>query len=165
MTSDYTDTVIEEWQTVRPDLDTSTAAVVNRVLRLARRFESDLDRAVARFGLGRKGDFDTLAALRRANRPAALSPTELAASAMITTGGMTARLDRLEQAGWIERRPDPGDRRGIRVHLTDPGRALVDEVQASNLAQQRRLLAALSDGQREKLAGLLRRLLLELGDV
>ncbi len=165
MTSDYTDAMIEDWQAVRPDLDTSTAAVVNRVLRLARRFESDLDRVVSRFRLGRKGDFDTLAALRRTNPPSALSPTELAATALITTGGMTARLDRLEQAGWVERRPDPGDRRGILVHLTGTGRALVDEVQAANLAQQRRLLEALSDGQREKLAGLLRRLLVELGDV
>ena len=45
---------------------------------------------------------------------------------MLTSGAMTHRLDRLETSGWIERRPDPDDRRGVKVHLTKSGRDLVD---------------------------------------
>jgi DNA-binding MarR family transcriptional regulator len=162
--ADYTDRVLEEWHEVRPDLDFSPAAVVHRILRLAQYLEAELDEVATSFGLSRKGDFDTLAALRRKEPGQELSPTQLAAAALITTGGMTGRLDRLEQAGYIERQADPHDRRGLLVRLTATGQRLVDDVVEANLDRQRRLLEILDKDRSATLARLLRDLLVHLGD-
>lgn len=164
MRFDYTDHVMEEWSTARPDIDVSSAAVVNRVLRLARYFENELNAVAARFGLSHKGDFDTLAALRRRRPDRQLSPTRLAEAAMITTGGMTSRLDRLEKAGYLERRPDPDDRRALLVHLTAAGEAIVDEILEASVASQQQSLRAVDTAQRAELADWLRALLIDSGD-
>ncbi len=159
---DYTDQVLEAWRHVRPDLDTSPAGVVNRILRLAKFLEGELDKVAAEHGLSTKGDFDTLAALRRHRPNQELSPTQLADAALMTTGGMTARLDRLEERGYVARRSDPADRRALLVTLTDSGRRIVDDVVESSLQRQRRLIAPLDAGERTLLASLLRRLLMSL---
>jgi len=161
---DYTDRVIEEWATARPDVDVSSAAVVNRVLRLARYLENDLNAVAAHYGLSHKGDFDTLAALRRRGSEQQLSPTQLAEAALITTGGMTSRLDRLEKAGYLEREADPDDRRALLVHLTEAGEAIVDEILDANVESQQQSLRAIDATQRAELADRLRELLLESGD-
>ncbi|MEE3918524.1 MarR family transcriptional regulator [Micromonospora sp. BRA006-A] len=62
---------------------------------------------------------------------------------MLTSGGMTGRLDRLERAGLVRRSPDPADRRALRVTLTDTGRRVVEESAEAGLAVQRRILDAL----------------------
>lgn len=100
-----------------------------------------------------------LGTLRRAGEPYTLSPRELSATLMLTTGGMTGRLDKLERAGLLVRAPDPHDRRGLRVTLTERGIAVVDEALVAGLAVQRAALAALDPGEAEALAALLRRLL------
>lgn len=164
MVQDYTDRALEEWQTFRPELDASASAVVNRVLRLAQYLRSELDEVGAAFGLSTKGDFDTLAALRRHGPRHELSPTQLAEAALITTGGMTSRLDRLEDGGLVERRADPSDRRALLVCLTDAGRRVVDEVLESSLEKQQYLLEGLSPDEIETLARILRQLLVHLGD-
>ena len=164
MIGDYTDKVLADWQLVKPELDATTTAVVSRVTRLAAYLEAQFAETVSRFGLSGKGDYDTLAALRRAKPNSALSPTQLADAAMITTGGMTSRIDRLEQAGYVERHTDPSDRRGLLVHLTKSGRRVVDETFEANLEWQRRLLADVSESERAALAHTLRGLLLRLGD-
>ena len=164
MRFDYTDHVIEEWTNARPDIDISSAAVVNRVLRLARYFENELNAIAARHGLSHKGDFDTLAALRRRTPDQQLSPTQLAEAAMITTGGMTSRLDRLEKAGYLERRADPHDRRALLVQLTEAGAAIVDMILEANVASQQHSLRAVDTAQRAELADRLRLLLLDSGD-
>ena len=161
---DYTDRVIEEWTTARPDIDVSSAAVVNRVLRLARYLENDLNAVAAHYGLSRKGDFDTLAALRRRGPEQQLSPTQLAEAALITTGGMTSRLDRLEQAGYLEREADPDDRRALLVHLTETGEAIVDKILEANVESQQQSLRAIDATQRAELADRLRELLIDSGD-
>jgi DNA-binding MarR family transcriptional regulator len=160
---DYTDRTLAAWEQVRPDLDASPTAVINRVLRLAGYLEAGLDEVAASVGLSRKGDFDTLAALRRAGE-AGLSPTQLAEAAMITTGGMTSRLDRLERAGLIQRHIDPHDRRALRIHLTGAGQDIVDGLFESSLARQRQFLEPLSSRDRATLSRLLRGLLLHAGD-
>ena len=102
---------------------------------------------------------DVLATLRRAGPPHRLSPGQLAASMMLTTGGMTGRLDRLEHAGHVRRSPDPSDRRALLVSLTDSGRALVDEAVAAGLATQQALLADLSPSDLARANDVLRRVL------
>jgi len=164
MRYDYTDRVIEEWTAARPDIDASTAAVVNRILRLARYLENDLNAVATHHGLSHKGDFDTLAALRRRRPEQQLSPTQLAEAALITTGGMTSRLDRLEQAGYLERKADPEDRRALLVRLTEAGQAIVDKIYEANVQSHQQSLRTVDAHQRAELADQLRALLIDSGD-
>ena len=158
MEEDAVDLIVEQWRQERPDLDPSPIAVIGRVSRLARKLELELDRVFAQFGIS-SGDFDVLATLRRTGAPHALTPTELCRTMMLSSGGMTKRLDRLERAKLIRRTPDPADRRGTLVKLTPHGKALVDRAVVAHLANEERLLARLSTAERARLAKLLSELL------
>ncbi|MGV1007994.1 MAG: MarR family winged helix-turn-helix transcriptional regulator [Dermatophilaceae bacterium] len=154
---DDVDRVVSAWQHERPDLDVSPLHVLSRITRLARHM--DRARSLAFAGHQLEGwEFDVLAALRRAGAPYRLSPGQLVAETLVTSGTMTNRVDRLQQRGWVRRSPAPDDRRGVIVELTEAGRHVVDAALADLLAQERELLVSLSDAERQDLAGLLRRL-------
>ena len=144
----------DQWRRERPDLDTSPVGVIGRLHRLAAHLTDELVPVYRRFGLG-EGDFDVLASLRRAGDPFELAPGELARHTMVTTGGMTKRLDRLETAGLVTRRASTGDRRGRVVALTERGRDVVDEAIAAHLDNERRLLEPLSPADRRDLERIL----------
>jgi DNA-binding MarR family transcriptional regulator len=105
------------------------------------------------------GEFDVLATLRRLGEPYTLSPTQLYEAAMISSGGMTDRLDRLERAGLVVRRPDPKDRRGKLIVLTEPGKRLIDEAISRHVANEERLLLSLTQAEQETLSALLGKLI------
>ncbi|MGW7607127.1 MarR family winged helix-turn-helix transcriptional regulator [Streptomyces sp. NPDC054766] len=155
---DPVDAIIEQWAAVRPDLDTAAMEVFGRVFRLSRTMGDRMEKAYARYGISR-GEFDVLATLRRSDAPYTLPPRRLSATLMLTTGGMTGRLDKLERAGLLRRSPDPHDRRGLQVTLTDEGLRLIDEAVGAGLAVQTAALSALDSGQAAQLADLLRPLL------
>ena len=155
---DPVDAIIDQWATVRPDLDTAAMEVFGRIHRLSRAMGDRTEKAYERFGIGR-GEFDVLATLRRAGEPYTLSPRQLSATLMLTTGGMTGRLDKLERAGLLRRSPDPHDRRGLKVTLTDKGLELIDEAVGAGLAVQTEALSGLAAEQAGQLAELLRELL------
>ncbi|TKT00832.1 MarR family winged helix-turn-helix transcriptional regulator [Streptomyces lasalocidi] len=155
---DPVDAIVEQWAAVRPDLDTAAMEVFGRIFRLSRAMGDRMEKAYAPLGLAR-GEFDVLAILRRAGEPYTLSPRELSATLMLTTGGMTGRLDKLERAGLLRRSPDPHDRRGLRVTLTEQGLDLVDRAVGAGLAVEREALSALNAQQAGQLADLLRELL------
>ncbi|MGQ4389516.1 MarR family winged helix-turn-helix transcriptional regulator [Streptomyces sp. SAS_270] len=155
---DAVDAIIEQWAAVRPDLDTAAMEVFGRIFRLSRAMSDRMEKAYARFGISR-GEFDVLATLRRSDAPYTLSPRQLSATLMLTTGGMTGRLDKLERAGLLRRSPDPHDRRGLQVTLTDEGFRLIDEAVGAGLAAQTAALSRLDDEQAGQLADLLRELL------
>ncbi|WP_435613138.1 MarR family winged helix-turn-helix transcriptional regulator [Streptomyces sp. bgisy159] len=158
-TGDAVDAIIEQWAAVRPDLDTAAMEVFGRVFRLARAMGDRIEKAYAPLGLAR-GEFDVLATLRRSGEPYALSPRELSATLMLTTGGMTGRLDKLERAGLLSRSPDPHDRRGLRVTLTERGLDLVERAVGAGLAVQTEALSSALDAEQAgQLADLLRELL------
>ncbi|MCX5524106.1 MarR family transcriptional regulator [Streptomyces bobili] len=157
---DPVDAIVEQWAAERPDLDTTAMEVFGRVSRLARAMGDRMEKAYAGLGISR-GEFDVLATLRRSGEPYALSPRQLSATLMLTTGGMTGRLDKLERAGLLRRSPDPHDRRGLQVTLTEQGLAVVEEAVGAGLAVQTEALTAALDAERAgQLAGLLRELLL-----
>jgi DNA-binding MarR family transcriptional regulator len=158
---DGVDLILEQWRRERPELDSSPIGVIGRISRLARELEQRLEPVYAAHGL-EPGWHDVLATLRRTGPPYQLRPTDFANTLMLTTSGTTKRLDRLEQAGLIERASDPADRRGILITLTPAGRELIDGVTEDHLANERRLLAALTETEQRELAGLLRRLQLGL---
>ena len=156
---DRADLAVEQWARERPDLPSLPMAVLGRLSEAAERVMRDhLDPLFADAGL-QSGEFDVLATLRRSGAPSMLSPTRLYEAAMISSGGMTARLDRLERAGLIERRPDPNDRRGKLIALTQKGRDVIDATITRHVANEQRLLAALTPAEQEKLNALLKKLI------
>ena len=158
---DGVDLILEQWQRERPDLDASPIGVIGRVSRLARELEQRLEPVYREHGL-EPGWYDVLATLRRTGPPYRVRPTDFTSALMLTSSGTTKRLDRLEQAGLIMRAPDPEDRRGTLITLSAAGLRLVDKVSAAHLANERRLLASLSDAEQRRLADLLRKLQLGL---
>jgi DNA-binding MarR family transcriptional regulator len=158
---DGVDDILDQWARERPDLDASPIGVVGRMSRVARELEAQLEVVYREHGL-EAGWHDILATLRRQGPPFKLRPTDLTGSVMLTSSGTTKRLDKLEAAGLVSRESDPSDRRGTLIALTDKGRALIDTVTGPHLANEARLLAALSDAEREQLAALLRKLNLGL---
>ncbi|MER5492166.1 MarR family transcriptional regulator [Streptomyces sp. NPDC002490] len=155
---DAVDAIIDQWARVRPELDTRAMEVFGRITRLARAMADRAERSYGRHGISR-GEFDVLATLRRSGEPYTLSPRQLAATLMLTSGGMTGRLDKLERAEFLRRAPDPHDRRALRVTLTEEGLALVDRAVVTGLEVQQEALAALDEERASELAGLLRVLL------
>jgi DNA-binding MarR family transcriptional regulator len=155
---DAVDAITGQWNRERPDLDTLPMAVFGRIYRLSRVMGDRMEKEYQRYGIGR-GEFDVLATLRRSGQPYTLSPRQLSATLMLTTGGMTGRLDKLEKAGLLERSPDPSDRRGLRVALTERGLAVIDQAVASGLALQHAAVDGLTSDEAELLAGLLRKLM------
>jgi DNA-binding MarR family transcriptional regulator len=158
---DHIDTISAQWRRERPDLDIAPLALLGRLLRAAHLADRALAEGTTAHGL-QPGWFDLLAALRRAGPPFELRPTDLMAATMLSSGGITKRLDRLAAGGLVERRPDPADRRGARVRLTDEGRAVADRALETHIAGEERLLEPLQAGERETLDELLRRLLARL---
>jgi DNA-binding MarR family transcriptional regulator len=161
--ADHLDFVLDQWARERPDIDPSPMGVIGRVTRLARLVEPELARTFVRHGLERSS-FDVLATLRRSGPPYRLTPAELMRSSMVTSGAVTQRLDRLERRGLIERMPSEIDARSIQVALTADGLELIEQALPDHVANEQRILAALSPTQRGALADLLRRLLESLGD-
>ncbi|GAA4500421.1 MarR family transcriptional regulator [Pseudaeromonas paramecii] len=151
---DHVDQILAQWARERPDLDCSPMAVWGRLSRMAALAERAIEQPFKALGLSRT-DFDVLATLRRAGRP--LTPTELYQSAMLSSGAMTARLDKLEAQGWVQRSPSSQDRRSLVVSLTVEGRRLADEAVTRHVANEQQLLAPLSPEEQQQLAGLLRR--------
>jgi DNA-binding MarR family transcriptional regulator len=159
---DAVDQIVAQWAAVRPDLALAPMALVGRLGRLAALGTAVIEAGLARHGL-KLGEFDVLASLRRAGDPPELTPGALVRQLMLSSGAMTNRIDRLEAAGLVTRRPDPADRRGVVVALTDEGRALVDRAVVDHLATEAELLAPLSANEQATLDRLLRKLLGPLG--
>ncbi|MEI2385814.1 MarR family transcriptional regulator [Breoghania sp. JC706] len=148
-----------QWRRERPDIDPFPMEVIGRLTELAQVLTRDrLNPFFASFGL-QNGEFDVLATLRRSGPPFALTPTVLYEAAMISSGGMTARIDRLEKAGLIERRKHPTDRRGTLVALTDKGKTLIDDMLPAHVANEQAMLANLTGEEQIALNGLLTKLL------
>ena len=159
--ADHVDRIVAQWRRERPELDTGPLALLGRLFRFARLADDALAEGVQPFGLQR-GWFDLLAALRRAGSPYELNPTQLIGATLISSGGMTKRLDRLVESGLVKRRPDPNDRRGTLVRLTPRGKATIDKALAAHLANEEDLLGSLSAADRRALDSLLRRLLMQV---
>ncbi|ACA90826.1 MULTISPECIES: MarR family winged helix-turn-helix transcriptional regulator [Burkholderia cepacia complex] len=160
---DRAEHALAQWRAERPDLDATSMVVMGRLQEAALVIARDrLNPLFARYGM-QPGEFDVLATLRRSGAPFALTPTALYDALMMSSGGMTARIDRLQKAGWVERRPNPADGRGTLVALTDAGRALIDEAVVAHIDNQRAVLAVLSAAEQAQLSELLGKLLAGIG--
>ena len=158
--SDEVDRIVDAWARERPDIDFAPLQVLSRVGRLARHLDRSRRTAFAASDL-ESWEFDVLSALRRAGDPYQLSPKALLQQTLVSSGTMTNRIDRLVQRDLVERRTDPNDGRGILVVMTPLGRERVDAAIAELITAEAELLDALSPGDQERLAVLLRKLSLD----
>jgi DNA-binding MarR family transcriptional regulator len=153
---DEVDRLLRGWRRVLPAVDVSPLEVLSRISRLARYLERQRTVIFARHDL-EIWSFDVLSALRRAIAPANLSPGQLLAQTLVTSGTMTNRLDRLEERGLVRRHQDPVDARSVRVQITAAGRKCVDSALADLVEREHAILASLHAEDRHVLASLLRR--------
>lgn len=149
--------LIRDWKRERPDIDASAMAVIGRILHLGGLLEARANQALKPFNL-RYTDFDVLATLRRIGPPFELTPTRLRRAVLISSGAMTACLDRLEASEYIARRPNPDDRRGTIVRITAKGRELIDKAVVGRFAEAEEALSALTAKEAKLVADLLGKL-------
>ena len=159
--NDHIDRILDQWRKERPDLEVAPLGLFGRLFRTAHLADTALSEMLAEFSL-HPGWFDVLAALRRSGPPHELNPTQLMRTTMLSSGGMTKRLDRLAGAGLVERRLDPDDRRGTLIRLTRRGKSTIDKAIEAHLANEDDLLRSLSPAQRRSLDELLRKFLADL---
>ncbi len=154
---DEVDLIVTAWRSARPDLDLAPIEIFSRIDRLGHHLDRARRTAFAEHNI-EPWEFDVLAALRRAGTPYELSPGRLIRETLVTSGTMTNRIDRLAGRDLVQREPDPSDRRGVLVRLTEAGRRTVDGALESLLAHERRLLGELPASDRVRLAELLKAL-------
>ncbi|HMM82499.1 MAG TPA: MarR family transcriptional regulator [Terrimesophilobacter sp.] len=159
-THDEVDRIVEAWTRERPDLDFAPLQVLSRVGRLSRHLDRARRESFTTSEL-ESWEFDVLSALRRAGSPYQLSPKALLQQTLVSSGTMTNRIDRLATRGLVHRRTDPDDGRGVLVVMTPKGRERVDSAISNLLNAERELLDRLPPADRERLAGLLRKLSLD----
>jgi DNA-binding MarR family transcriptional regulator len=157
---DAVDTVLEQWQSLRPDLDFTPFAVTIRLAQLRDRLETEVGANLRAHGV-RTPDFAALITLMRIGADGGVTQHRLAEELGLTPGTVSVRIDRLVRTGLAQRSPDPASRRRTLIVPTPAGRDLFERVIGSHLATEDQLLAALSDDERTQLAGLLRTLLVE----
>lgn len=160
---DHVGRIMAQWRTERPDLDGSPQGIIGRLHRLGARLTEELVAVYGEFGLG-EGEFDILATLRRGGAPYELTPGDLAASTMVSSGAITKRVDRCVERGLVTRRVGDHDARGRVVALTAQGRDLIDRAFEAHLANEHRLVSSLTDIERARLAHLLEAWSRALGD-
>ncbi|HET7420461.1 MAG TPA: MarR family transcriptional regulator [Candidatus Dormibacteraeota bacterium] len=161
MGEDWTDSVLRSLAAVVPGVDAAPYQVTARVSRLALYISRRQEEAFGRFGLNR-GDVGVLSALRIAGPPNQLSPTQLFKGLMLSSAGITSRLDRLEKRGLVRRIRHPNDRRGVIVELTDEGRSVLDQAVQANTSTERELVQGLDAAEARELAALLKKMLAAL---
>ncbi|MBO3088590.1 MarR family winged helix-turn-helix transcriptional regulator [Cellulomonas dongxiuzhuiae] len=154
-TPDRLDLVGDAWRRERPDLDVRPQQVIGRLHRVANHLTDELVAVYARHGLT-EGEFDVLATLRRGGPPYERSPGDLAEHTLVTSGGMSKRIDRLERAGLVTRRVGDTDARARVVALTPRGREVIDAAFTDHMANERRLLDALEPADADALERVLR---------
>lgn len=131
-------------------------ALVPRVMRLAYFYDRAMQAVSRRFGL-KPGWLDVLSSLRRTGPPHRMPATELARSVLLSSGGMTSRIDRMEEAGFVSRLPDQSDRRGVLVELTKKGHDVIDRAIDAHLKLYEQLTSVLSNTERTTFIDLMRK--------
>ena len=148
-----------QWRKERPEVDPFPMALLGRLNEASLIIMRDrLTPVMARFGL-QPGEFDVLATLCRSGPPYALTPTALYETTMMSSGGMTARIDRLEKAGLVARRKHPTDRRGTLVALTAKGMARIDAAYDAHAANEAEIVSVLTRREQKELDALLAKLI------
>ncbi|WIY24322.1 MarR family winged helix-turn-helix transcriptional regulator [Parasedimentitalea psychrophila] len=154
---DQVDRIVAQWNSARPDLDVGPMETIGRLYRLAAMLRSEMEKTWKAYGLN-PASFDVLATLRRSGKPDGLSPGELLDLTMVTSGTMTNRVDQLVKGGLVARVPNPEDKRGFLIRLTEDGMTKIEAAVTDHVKTQHRLMDGFSHKQRGELNDLLRML-------
>ena len=155
---DHIERILTQWRQERPDLKIAPMGTIGRIKLLNQKLTRGMEKTWSAHGLN-GASFDVLATLRRSGSPYALSPGDLMASTMVTSGTMTHRVDQLVKSELVERVRNPDDGRGFLISLTSKGHELINEAVTAHVETQAKLVAALTDEQRAQLDDLLRQFL------
>ena len=158
MDEDHVDRILTQWRKERPDLDVEPMGLLGRLARLSTYLGREVEKTFLELGLS-AASFDVLATLRRSGKPYRLSPGDLLATMMVTSGTMTNRIDQLEKAGLVERLTNPEDRRSVLIALKPEGLDLVERAVTAHVANQRRLVALVDPDERAALDKIARKYL------
>ena len=162
MEQDAVDDLLEQWREERPELDVSALAITVRIEMLSKLMKSDTAKSLSRAGL-KTWEYDVLSGLRRQGPPFELPTTQIAKESLMTSGAMTTRIDHLEERGLVQREPDPNDRRGVRVGLTERGMVIIDDTIQSRLTAADVSARILNKSERAAFENGLRKLMVSLG--
>lgn len=152
-----------QWAKQRPDIDTGPMGLISRVVRLSALYSEAMGKTFAKHGLS-AASFDVLATLLRSGPPHALSPNQLLATMMVTSGTMTNRIDQLEKDGFVARVPNPQDKRSVHVKLTANGIRKIDAVVSDHVVVQKQLVEGLSELDQSELNTILDKCLSSFAD-
>jgi len=156
---DRVDKIIKQWHQERPDLDVEPMEVIGRIKQLSQYLLREMDKTFSVHGLN-SASFDVLATIRRSGEPYGLSPSDLMASTMVTSGTMTNRIDQLVKAKLVERKPNQQDARSFIISLTIEGRVLIDRVLNDHVKTQTKLTTVLTKEDKRSLNTILRKFLI-----
>ncbi len=163
MDKDIIDNLKDDWSRQRPDLNSEPMGIVLRIQSLAKLLGNQASGRLEEFDL-QWWQYDVLSALRRKGKPYILAASKLAEAGMLTSGAMTNRIDRLEEAGLVRRLQDKKDGRRVLVQLTNDGLELIDNATAARFDVANAAMDNLTILQRKQLDDLLRCVLLAQGD-
>lgn len=152
---DHIDRIQAEWRREAPDVDVTPQGVFGRLMRLSTRVHQEICSTYERHGIT-EADFDVMATLRRAGDPFERRATELAEHTMVTSGGLTKRVDRLIRLGYVERRQGDADARERVIGLTTEGKGVLDAAYREHMANEKMMLERFTAEERELLPGLLK---------
>jgi len=152
-----------QWSRELPSVDTVGMAILGRARWITLKVRAPIEAVFAAAGLD-SGEFDVLATLLRSGPPYRLRPTELYRSLMISSGGLTDRLDRLEKYRLIRRADAAHDARSVPVELTEEGRRRAESAFREDMKVEADLLAGLTTQEKGTLERLLRKLVLSLDE-
>ena len=161
MQEDKVDILLRQWKKERGDLDISPMEIIGRVFRLGRLVDQALKPIIEKENLS-VPEFDVLAVLRRSGEPFCLPIWKLREFSLLSSGAMTNRIDRVESKGLVERIPNSKDRRGVLVGLTSKGKEAIENILPERIDQAKKQVLSLSASERRQLAGLLRKLLVDM---
>ncbi|WP_348646413.1 MarR family transcriptional regulator [Ciceribacter sp. L1K22] len=161
---DHVDRLRRQWASELPDLDTAPMAILGRAYRLVNLVRPSIEATFASFGLDR-GEFDVIGTLLRSGPPYRLTPSDMYALLMISSGGLTHRLDRLEKSGLVRRERSQSDGRSVEVVLTESGRDLAEKAFRADMENESRFMTPLDATEREALAALLRKLIVSIDEM
>lgn len=152
---DELDRIQHAWAEELPALDTTSMALIGRLQIVHKRLSLAMSNNFRQFGLTDAG-FDVLATLRRSGSPYQLTPNQLLAQTLITSGSLTSRLQSLEKQGFVSRSCVSTDKRSSYVKLTASGKAVIEKALVAHIATQQKLLSGLSPAEQQQLVLLLR---------
>jgi DNA-binding MarR family transcriptional regulator len=153
---DWVETHLQHVAEAWPELDMAVEALVTRMNKFGRYIDRMLADTLKEFDLN-QGEYKLLVNLKGSG--SSCSPGELCDRMLVSSGSMTNRLDRLEEAGFISRKPDPDDRRGSIVELTEAGDKLIEAAVYVQGRKEKRLFEDLSEEECGQLDTLLKKLL------